>query len=106
MTRLKSAGVRLVICTARVGGLSEEDKGEVSEEEIKEAIGKYLTFHNIPYDDIQGKPIADVYYDDRVVLCNGDHSDAFDRIMNFKPWQNHQGLRDDRNERERRAERR
>lgn len=104
MTRLKSAGVKLVICTARLG-LDDEDREGITDEEIEEAIGKWLTEHNIPYDEIRGKPIADVYYDDRVVLCNGDHSDAFDRIMEFRPWQNYQGLAKGREERERQTER-
>lgn len=34
-----------------------------------------------------GKPIADVYVDDRAIQFTGDWKDTYNKIKDFKPWQ-------------------
>lgn len=66
-------------------------RGEVS------LLKDYLIRNGIPFDEInknsdnppgtnEGKPIADVYLDDRAIQFNGDWSQAYHDIINFKPW--------------------
>lgn len=64
----------------------------------KDEIGKFLTEHNIPYDAINenpnqpenakgGKPIADVYVDDRAIQFDGDWAGAYEKITGFSSWE-------------------
>jgi hypothetical protein len=80
---LKNAGKKIIIYTTR---------GET------EQIAEYLAKHCIPYDHINhnpqnfghmnpGKPIADVYIDDRAICFTGRWtSDLVQQIIDFKPW--------------------
>ncbi len=54
--------------------------------------------NNIPFDEInynsdnpentnKGKPIADVYLDDRVVTFTGNWDQSYQDILVFKPWE-------------------
>lgn len=65
----------------------------------KSAIANFLTANEICYDSINenphqplnavgGKPIADVYLDDRAITFRGNWSEAYNTIINFKPWEN------------------
>lgn len=40
-----------------------------------------------PHNTNEGKPIADVYIDDRAIQFNGDWSNAIYEIEKFKPWE-------------------
>lgn len=40
-----------------------------------------------PANAIGGKPIADVYIDDRAVTFKGDWKESVKQINNFKPWE-------------------
>lgn len=83
LEKFKAAGNIIIIHTTR---------GEV------EAIKKYMALWEIPYDYInfnpnqaphmnQGKPIADVYIDDRAVTFNGSWNNTFlEQVLNFKSW--------------------
>lgn len=64
----------------------------------KEATGKFLEENGFYYDSINvnpyqpdnakgGKPIADVYVDDRAVCFKGDWRETLNEIKNFKPWE-------------------
>lgn len=46
-----------------------------------------------PYNAIGGKPIADVYLDDRAVTFKGNWHEAYKEVMNFIPWEN-KGVKD------------
>lgn len=63
----------------------------------KKAISDFLNLHNIPFDSINenpnqpdnaigGKPLADVYLDDRAITFRGNWAQAYNEIINFKPW--------------------
>jgi hypothetical protein len=81
--KLRLAGWKIIIFTTR---------GEV------DLLAKYFHKNSIPYDEINknsdnppgsnnGKPIADVYLDDRGVRFNGDWDEAYMLITTLEPWQ-------------------
>lgn len=80
---LKADGWYVIIYTTRA------DKNEIS---------KFLEDHNIPFDAINenpnqpdnakgGKPIADVYVDDRAIQFDGDWAGAYEKITGFTSWE-------------------
>lgn len=67
----------------------------------KVEIKKFLDENNIPFDAINenpnqpdnakgGKPIADVYVDDRALQFDGDWAGAYQKITGFKAWEKSQ----------------
>ena len=80
---LKADGWYVIIYTTRA------DKAEIS---------KFLDANNIPFDTINenpnqpdnakgGKPIADVYVDDRAIQFDGNWTGAYEKITGFKTWE-------------------
>lgn len=64
----------------------------------KEEIKKFLADNNVPFDAINenpnqpnnaigGKPYADVYVDDRSIQFDGDWQGAYEKITDFKTWE-------------------
>ena len=82
LNALRSEGWKIIIFTTR------------SETNL---LRDYMVRHNIPYDEInensdnppgtnKGKPIAEVYLDDRAITFTGDWSQAYADITRFRPW--------------------
>lgn len=80
---LKADGWYVIIYTTRA------DKNEIR---------KFLEANNVPFDAINenpnqpdnakgGKPIADVYVDDRAIQFDGDWAGAYERITGFTSWE-------------------
>ncbi len=80
---LKADGWFVIIYTTRA------DKNEIT---------KFLAKYNIPFDAINenpnqpanaigGKPMADVYVDDRAIQFDGDWAGAYEKITGFKSWE-------------------
>lgn len=80
---LKADGWYVIIYTTRA------DKNEIS---------KFLEDNNVPFDAINenphqpnnakgGKPIADVYVDDRAIQFDGDWAGAYEKITGFTSWE-------------------
>lgn len=81
--KLRSAGCFIIIYTTRAD---------------KEAISRFLEVNNIPFDAINenpnqpdnavgGKPLADVYIDDRNLPFEGNWDRTYHDVINFKPWE-------------------
>ncbi len=82
--KLRLEGWKIIIFTSR----GEED-----------LVAKYLHKHDIPFDEInknsdshpkmnQGKPVADIYLDDRGLTFRGNWEETYNEIINFRTWQN------------------
>lgn len=80
---LKKEGYKIIIFTTR---------------DVSDALKQYLKDNDITYDHINenpdqpkdsnaGKPIADLYVDDRSVCFRGNWKHTLDDIAWFKPWQ-------------------
>lgn len=80
---LKKEGYKIIIFTTR---------------EVSDELKAYLKENNITYDHINenpdqpkdtnaGKPIADLYVDDRSVCFRGNWKYTLEDIAYFKPWQ-------------------
>lgn len=83
MRQLKRQGWYIIIYTTRGN---------------KEAIKSFLTIHGICYDSINenpyqpdnaqgGKPLADVYIDDRAITFDGNWITMINKINSFKTWE-------------------
>ena len=84
MKELKSQGWYIIIYTTRGN---------------KSAVESFLNCNGIPFDSINenphqpenakgGKPIADVYLDDRAVTFEGNWGKTVELVNNFKTWEN------------------
>lgn len=84
--RLIMHGWRVVIYTTRNNPLYHKGaKGY----DLSVAIENYLNEYEIPYSEVHfgGKPIAQVYLDDRAVCFDGNWNNAVSAIQNFKTYQ-------------------
>lgn len=72
----------------------------------KEVIEKFLSDNGFYFDSINenpyqpknakgGKPIADIYVDDRAICFNGSWEDTLKEIGNFKPWEERKNMKED-----------
>lgn len=86
--RLKADGWFVVIYTTRAD---------------KEQIAKFLAENNVPFDAINenpnqpenaigGKPVADVYLDDRAIQFDGHWENVYEQVTEFKPWEENGGV--------------
>lgn len=65
-----------------------------SKDEIRRFLEEQGIYHDSinhnpyqPYNAIGGKPIADVYLDDRAVTFKGSWHEAYKEVVNFIPWE-------------------
>lgn len=73
---IRAAGYEVVVVSTRC-----------SSQEGAEAIGKYLSNHDICVDDVRKeKPPAIVYIDDRAICFDGNPATLLGKIQAFKPW--------------------
>ena len=86
-----SAKAKIIIYTARFGGLGKQSKnsaaGARDMAELTDTISQWLTTHDLNYDEIwsdTGKPVASAYVDDRAVACRPevDGLAAFEQAAN------------------------
>lgn len=72
----------------------------------KKTTGKFLSDNGFYFDSINenpyqpenakgGKPIADIYVDDRAICFNGNWEDTLKEIDNFKPWEEREKMEED-----------
>lgn len=82
---LKDAGFRIMIYTTRTNPMYRK-KGEL--EQYPQLI-EYLDKNGIVYDQVyvgSGKPMADVYVDDRAIPFSGNWTETAEAVKNFKVW--------------------
>lgn len=83
LTELKANGYIVIVYTTRSN---------------KDLIAQYLNSKDVPYDYINenpnqplnaigGKPIADIYVDDRGLQFQGNWDETLTQILSFKTWQ-------------------
>jgi hypothetical protein len=84
MEALKAQGHYLLIFSTRTNKVFRK-KDDPDQEPLIKA---WLAEHGIPYDKIwtYGKPMADIYLDDRALSFRGDWADTLSQIATFKPW--------------------
>ena len=81
---LKDKGWKIYIFSTRTNKMFRKK----DEEDQEVAMKRWLAEHQIPFDKIWtfGKPMADVYLDDRAIGFRGDWSSSLQEIENFVPW--------------------
>ncbi|MDP2189397.1 MAG: hypothetical protein Q8J69_12025 [Sphingobacteriaceae bacterium] len=84
MQALRDKGYKIYIFSTRSNKMFRK-KDEIDQDAAMKA---YLAEHEIPYDKIWtfGKPMADIYLDDRAIGFRGDWNEALNDINNFVPW--------------------
>jgi FMN phosphatase YigB (HAD superfamily) len=84
MQALRDKGYKIYIFSTRSNKMFRK-KDEIDQDTAMKA---YLAEHEIPYDKIWtfGKPMADIYLDDRAIGFRGDWNAALTDINNFVPW--------------------
>jgi hypothetical protein len=84
ITKLKNEGHKIIIFSVRTNKIYHQGEGQL------QLMRNWLAEHNIPYDKIwnYGKPIADVYIDDRAVTFRGNWEQTLNDISGFTPWWN------------------
>lgn len=81
---MKTAGWKIYIFSTRSNKLYHKDQDKAQNQAMKD----WLDLHEIPYDKIWnfGKPLADLYIDDRALTFRGDWNATLEEARNFSPW--------------------
>lgn len=88
MKKMKEQGHYLYIFTTRTNKIFKK-KGDGKDEKYQEnQIKEWMAKHDIPYDKIWtfGKPMADLFIDDRAINFAGNWDDTIETVTNFKTW--------------------
>lgn len=81
---LKDAGHKIYIFTTRTNKAFRKKDDPDQTKLLQEYLDKY----QIPYDKIwtYGKPMADIFIDDRAINFSGNWKETVQQIEVFKPW--------------------
>jgi hypothetical protein len=84
LTELRAKGWKIYIFSTRTNKIYHKNDRPPQEERMK----IYLEEHGIPYDKIWsfGKPMADIYLDDRALNFRGKWVDSLQEIEQFQVW--------------------
>ena len=84
LTELRAKGWKIYIFSTRTNKIYHKNDHPPQEERMK----TYLEEHGIPYDKIWsfGKPMADIYLDDRALNFRGKWDDSLQEIEQFQVW--------------------
>jgi len=84
MEALREQGHKIYIFSTRSNKIYRR-KNNIDQDE---AMQDWLNAHEIPFDKIwtYGKPMADVYIDDRAIGFRGDWDQTLREIQDFVPW--------------------
>ncbi|MFM7910893.1 MAG: hypothetical protein ACKO9W_01840, partial [Bacteroidota bacterium] len=81
---MKDMGWKIYIFSTRSNKLYHKDQEKAQDQAMK----TWLEHQEIPYDRLWnfGKPMADVYIDDRALTFRGDWKAPLQEAQNFSPW--------------------
>jgi len=84
LLNLREKGWKIYIFSTRTNKIYHKNDDPPQEERMK----AYLNRHQIPFDKIWtfGKPMADVYLDDRAVTFRGNWQESLKEIDTFQVW--------------------
>lgn len=84
MEALQEAGHKIYIFSTRSNKIFHK-KDKVDHDKAMKA---WLEKHEIPFDKIWtfGKPMADLFIDDRALPFRGNWDETLDQALNFKTW--------------------
>ncbi|MFM9061224.1 MAG: hypothetical protein ACKOQP_06105 [Bacteroidota bacterium] len=84
LTAMKALGWKIYIYSTRSNKLYHKDQTKDQENAMK----AWLDEHGIPYDRIWGfgKPLAELYIDDRALTFQGNWEETLHAAQNFTPW--------------------
>ncbi|MDX5321409.1 MAG: hypothetical protein LPK45_09800 [Bacteroidota bacterium] len=85
MKSLKEAGHTLYIFSTRTNPIFKKKEQAVDQKAAMEA---WLNEHDIPFDKVWtfGKPMADLFIDDRAIGFRGDWNTTLQEVSTFKVW--------------------
>ncbi len=86
MKKLKEAGHTLYIFSTRTNPIFRKKKEDSVDQ--KKLMEEWMKEHNIPFDKVWtfGKPMADLFIDDRAVGFRGKWEDTLQEVADFKVW--------------------
>ncbi len=84
LTKLKELGHKIYIFSTRSNKIFHKKGGIDQQKQMKE----WLEKNQIPYDKIWGfgKPMADIFIDDRALSFKGDWNQTLKEVNDFKVW--------------------
>jgi hypothetical protein len=88
MRKLKEQGHYLYIFTTRTNKIFRKKDDGKDEKYQQEQIKLWMEKYDIPYDKIWtfGKPMADLFIDDRAINFAGKWDETLETVANFKTW--------------------
>lgn len=84
LQKLKEAGHKIYIFSVRTNTIFHK-KDKLDQEKLIKA---WMLKYEIPYDKIWtfGKPMADVFIDDRAIAFKGNWDETLQDVLHFKSW--------------------
>ena len=85
MQKLKELGHTLYIFTTRTNPIFKDKEASNAQ---KKAVEQWLKDYQIPFDKVWtfGKPMADIFIDDRAIGFRGNWNQTLDEVTNFTVW--------------------
>lgn len=85
MEQLKKEGHYLYIFSTRTNPVFKKKEGAADQKKMME---EWMTTYEIPFDKVWtfGKPMADIFIDDRAIGFRGDWDQTLSEVKEFKVW--------------------
>ncbi|HYG15444.1 MAG TPA: hypothetical protein VEC12_06785 [Bacteroidia bacterium] len=88
LKKLKEQGHYIYIFSTRTNKIFRKPTDGKDEKYQEKQIKEWMARYDIPYDKIWtfGKPMADLFIDDRAINFSGKWSETMEAVENFIPW--------------------